>query len=224
MSKNARRAEAAEARAVEQVTSKKAKKTRAETIQLKAPAVAEPVESNDPVVEKIVPKSKKASKVTGADFVSILKTLTKAEQEIRQDLDEVNGIVIDHDGMLSDHEKRIKRLESTKTPEAQPEPKAESPKTQPKPKTESPEAQPKPKDQPGLAPASKDSDKKDSGKPGYAYRYWHAETRTYGLASDLWAAKRLSGGVYDPIWVWYDSDGSIDHILSDDEIVRYTPR
>ncbi|MBR2725361.1 hypothetical protein IKF28_02340 [Candidatus Saccharibacteria bacterium] len=59
--------------------------------------------------------------------------------------------------------------------------------------------------------------------PGYAYKFWDAKTRTYGISKDIWAAKQISNGAYDPIWVWY-KNGQIDHILSDDEIRRYTPR
>ncbi len=58
--------------------------------------------------------------------------------------------------------------------------------------------------------------------PGYAYRYWDATTRTYGLTRDIWAAKQISNGLYDPIWVLY-RDGEIDHLLDKDEIKKYAP-
>ena len=58
--------------------------------------------------------------------------------------------------------------------------------------------------------------------PGYAYRYWDATTRTYGLTRDIWAAKQISNGLYDPVWVLY-REGEIDHLLDKDEIKKYAP-
>ena len=58
--------------------------------------------------------------------------------------------------------------------------------------------------------------------PGRAYKYWDYKTKTYGLKSDLWAAKQAGNGEYTPIWVWY-VDGNIDHILDKEEIKKYTP-
>ncbi len=59
--------------------------------------------------------------------------------------------------------------------------------------------------------------------PGYAYRYWDAKTRTYGITKDIFAAKQISKGAYDPIWVWF-KDGKIDHILSIEELRKCAPR
>lgn len=57
---------------------------------------------------------------------------------------------------------------------------------------------------------------------GLGYRYWDASSRTYGLTPDIWAAKQLSNGIYEPIWVWY-IDNRIDHILSKEELLKYAP-
>ena len=59
---------------------------------------------------------------------------------------------------------------------------------------------------------------------GKAYRYWHAESRTWRLSADIWAAKQASNGLYDIVWVMYHPGGHIDHLLSEEEIQRYTPR
>lgn len=59
--------------------------------------------------------------------------------------------------------------------------------------------------------------------PGYAYKYWVAESNTYGITRDIFAAKQASNGAYDPIWVWY-KDGKIDHALSIDELRKYAPK
>lgn len=56
--------------------------------------------------------------------------------------------------------------------------------------------------------------------PGMAYRYLNRKLAVYSLTADIWKAKRISNGTYDPIWVWY-SDGKIDHILSDEELEEY---
>ena len=58
--------------------------------------------------------------------------------------------------------------------------------------------------------------------PGYGYKYLQPLTGTYGLTSDIWKAKQTSNGVYDPIWVWY-SNGTIDHIMTDEELRKYVP-
>lgn len=58
--------------------------------------------------------------------------------------------------------------------------------------------------------------------PGYAYVYWDYEAKWYQLTSDIWAAKQASHGTYSIVWVWY-KDGVIDHLLSKEEIKKYTP-
>ncbi|MBR2795995.1 hypothetical protein IKE13_03005 [Candidatus Saccharibacteria bacterium] len=57
---------------------------------------------------------------------------------------------------------------------------------------------------------------------GRAYKYYDPVTKTYGLSSDIWKAKQISNGNYEPIWVWY-ATGEIDHVLSKDELEEYLP-
>ena len=56
--------------------------------------------------------------------------------------------------------------------------------------------------------------------PGMGYKYPNYALGCYSLTSDIWKAKRISNGVYDPIWVWY-KDGRIDHILDAAELEKY---
>ncbi len=72
------------------------------------------------------------------------------------------------------------------------------------------------------APVSEPSGSDGVNGVGKAYRYWNSGTRTWKLSSDIWAAKQVSNGVYDIIWVMY-KNGSIDHILSEEEIRAYAP-
>lgn len=58
--------------------------------------------------------------------------------------------------------------------------------------------------------------------PGYAYTYWDYEAGCWQLSSDIWAAKQASSGTYSIVWAWY-KDGVIDHLLSKEEIKKYTP-
>ena len=58
--------------------------------------------------------------------------------------------------------------------------------------------------------------------PGYAYSAWDWETGQYILLTDIWAAKQISCGNYDPVKVWY-RNGRIDHVLSNAEIKKYSP-
>lgn len=58
--------------------------------------------------------------------------------------------------------------------------------------------------------------------PGYAYTYWDYKAKCWQLSSDIWAAKQASNGTYSIVWVWY-KDGVIDHLLSKEEIRKYTP-
>lgn len=58
--------------------------------------------------------------------------------------------------------------------------------------------------------------------PARAYSYWDYEAQMFGLTTDIWAAKQISNGFYDPVWVWL-VDGSIDHVLTAAEIEKYLP-
>ncbi len=148
---------------------------------------------------KAEPKAK-AEKMTVAKLTEICRTLAEAAKECKTD--------------LHDHEDRICKLEKEvfgDKPEPKPGPEPE-PKSEPAPepaKTENTEAKP-------ISGACY------RNGAGYAFKFWQAATRTWGLTSDVWAAKQISNGVYDPIWVWYE-DGQIDHILSDDEIKKFVP-
>ena len=125
--------------------------------------------------------------------------------------------------VCSDHETRLRRIEShcklateaTAANEAD-DSEAETPKksTSRKADKAESEAEPEVKDYSG--------DGEVYNGPGYAYLYWSAKYRRWGIKTDLWAAKQAGNGVYEPIWVWY-KDGKIDHILSEDEIKKYTP-
>ncbi|MDO4752971.1 MAG: hypothetical protein Q4A36_01930 [Candidatus Saccharibacteria bacterium] len=72
-----------------------------------------------------------------------------------------------------------------------------------------------------VAPATLDYTYHKDGV-GKAYKYWDAETRTWGITSDYWAARQIGGDIWSVIWVWY-SDGQIDHLLSVEEMKRYLP-
>ena len=157
----------------------------------------------EPKVEaKAEPKVKaepKAKRMTVADLTDICRTLAEATKECKED--------------LRDHEDRILKLE--KEGFGEPEPVSEpEPTPEPTPKPE-PEAEPKIEIRPVGGACCKNG-------AGYAFKFWQAATRTWGLTSDVWAAKQISNGVYDPIWVWYEN-GQIDHILSDDEIKKFVP-
>lgn len=58
--------------------------------------------------------------------------------------------------------------------------------------------------------------------PGYAYTYWDYEAECWQLTSNIWAAKQASNDTYSIVWAWY-KDGVIDHLLSKEEIKKYTP-
>ena len=74
------------------------------------------------------------------------------------------------------------------------------------------------------AKTTKELDTKVLNGPGHAYKYYQAKTKTYGLTHDALKARLLaekSNMAYDIVWAWY-TDGVIDHILSQDEIQKYT--
>lgn len=78
---------------------------------------------------------------------------------------------------------------------------------------------------PSASPASQpvvQGDASWKNGPGYAYTYWDYEAGCWQLSSDIWAAKQASNGTYSIVWVWY-KDGVIDHLLSKEEIRKYTP-
>ena len=59
--------------------------------------------------------------------------------------------------------------------------------------------------------------------PGYAFKYWNAQARIWGMKTDLWSARQAGNGIYSPVWVWYRPDGTVDHVLSIEEIEKYCP-
>ena len=152
---------------------------------------------------KAEPKAK-AEKMTVAKLTEICRTLAEATKECKE--------------TDRDHEDRICKLEKAVfgvKPGPVPEPKS------------GPEPEPKSEPAPEPAKTENTEAKPISGAcyrngAGYAFKFWQAATRTWGLTSDVWAAKQISNGVYDPIWVWYEN-GQIDHILSDDEIKKFVP-
>lgn len=156
-----------------------------------------------PKIEVKAEPKPKAKRVTVADLTEICRTLAESAKEDKE--------------KLRDHEDRILKLEKEvfgePEPVSEPEPTPEpTPKPEPKPE---PETEPKIEIRPVGGACCKNG-------AGYAFKFWQAATRTWGLTSDIWAAKQLSNGVYDPIWVYY-VDGNIDHILSGDEIRKFVP-
>ena len=179
----------------------------------KEKAVAEvKTEKSKPEVVKVEVKptgtdtkaAPKAERMTVAKLTEICRTLAEATKECKE--------------TDRDHEDRICKLEKAVFG-VKPEPVPES----------KPGSEPEPKSEPAPEPAKTEN---TEAKPisgacyrngaGYAFKFWQAATRTWGLTSDVWAAKQISNGVYDPIWVWYEN-GQIDHILSDDEIKKFVP-
>lgn len=59
--------------------------------------------------------------------------------------------------------------------------------------------------------------------PVKAYKFWDYKTASWlGPKFDIFAAKAAGNGTYEPIWIWV-KDGSIDHVMTSDEIVKYCP-
>ena len=69
-------------------------------------------------------------------------------------------------------------------------------------------------------PVNQDSAKKNG--PSYGFKYWDHQHKCWGLSTNLWAAKQMGNGIYEPIWAWYVND-CIDHIMSPEEIKQYCP-
>ena len=58
--------------------------------------------------------------------------------------------------------------------------------------------------------------------PGKIYLCWDPEIQDYRRTSDVLTAEQMSPGTWQMLWVMY-KDGAVDHVLSNDEIERYTP-
>ena len=178
-----------------------AKKAEAETgasasASASGPAVAFKTPSKDDLSSKA---GKHETTPTAAEVLNLLKSL--GEETARFQKETIHFQKVTNEKLLN-HEDRIIALERDAglTPIEEPEP------------------------EPVVAPApvSEPSGTDGVNGVGKAYRYWNAITRTWKLSSDIWAAKQASNGVYDIIWVMY-KNGSIDHILSEEEIRAYTP-
>lgn len=57
--------------------------------------------------------------------------------------------------------------------------------------------------------------------PSLAYKYWDWKNRTHGITPEVWKARQIDMK-YEGVYVWY-VDGQIDHVLDNDELVRYIP-
>ena len=220
MSKTTRRKEKEEAAKaapkVEVKTEPKAEVKTEPKVEVKTEPKVE-VKAEPKTEVKAEPKAK-AEKMTVAKLTEICRTLAEATKECKETDRDHEDRICKLEKTDRDHEDRICKLEKAVfgvKPEPVPEPKS------------GPE--PEPKSEPAPEPAKTEN---TEAKPisgacyrngvGYAFKFWQAATRTWGLTSDVWAAKQISNGVYDPIWVWYEN-GQIDHILSDDEIIKFVP-
>lgn len=58
--------------------------------------------------------------------------------------------------------------------------------------------------------------------PLKAYKYWHYETKSWILTTDLWVANQSSPNQWEVIWIWI-TDGQIDHIMTPEEMQEYLP-
>lgn len=56
--------------------------------------------------------------------------------------------------------------------------------------------------------------------PRNAYRFWSSSRRVYLVTTDLWIAEQLCPGDWKTVKVWM-KNGQIDHLLSEEEIVKY---
>ena len=180
-----------------------------------APEVKVETSVPEPAPEvKVEAKTKKSSRLTNAELAEMTRKLALAVRDCQDSLDEAEDAIVDH-------EVRIRDLEVSVFGESKAKPKPVK-KPEPTPEPEPmPEPEPEPKPEPKIEIRSTSGACYKNGA-GYAFKFWQAETRTWGLTSDIWAAKQLSNGVYTPIWVWYVK-GKIDHILSNDEIKKYAP-
>ena len=187
-------------------------------------AKAEPkVEAKaEPKVEaKAEPKVKaepKAKRMTVADLTEICRTLAEATKECKVDLR-------DHEDRICKLEKEVFGSEPVSEPEPKPEPKPVSepePKPEPKP---APELKPEPDPVPKMPrPVSKIHGSAPVGEGlGIAFRYWHEPTHSWCIGANEISVCQLSNGVYQAIWAWYNADGTIHHILSRDEVLKYAP-
>ena len=165
---------------------------------------------------KATPPATPPSEEALKDIQKTLKDLNLLGQDIKSHL-------ASHDEKLSDHEARLRKLEGTESGDSSKD-------------SSTGKSADKGTDK-ATGGSSKDSstgksaDKADAPKgpqgawwngPRKVYKYWDYESRTYRTTTDIWAAKQASGGNYDPIWAWF-KDGVIDHVLSNEEILRYVP-
>ncbi len=159
-------------------------------------------------------KEKKSGRLTNAELAEMTIKLAAAVRAAQGSLDNVED-------KLDDHESRIARLEVAVFPEK----KAATSDGETAKEAEAKTEAASPSDTSATtATKSAEPDPVVTGvRVGYAYKYWHAETGSWGITSNIWAAKQASTGVYDPIWVWYDVNGHIDRLLTPEEVVRYTP-
>lgn len=218
MSKEKRRAEKEAKIKVAVSTPEPTPEVKVETsVPEPTPEVKVAVSTPEPAPEvKVEAKAKKSSRLTNAELAEMTRKLALAVRDCQDSLDEAEDAIIDHEVRIRDLEVEVfgeskAKPKPVKKPEPTPEP---IPEPEPEP---TPEPTPEPK--PEIRSISGACYKNGAG---YAFKFWQAETRTWGLTSDIWAAKQLSNGVYTPIWVWYVK-GKIDHILSNDEIKKYAP-
>ena len=59
--------------------------------------------------------------------------------------------------------------------------------------------------------------------PEMRYKYWDWKAQCWKIKRDLFAAKAAGNGTWEPIWVWNDSNGELDHIMTPEEIESYCP-
>ena len=62
--------------------------------------------------------------------------------------------------------------------------------------------------------------------PGYGVENYDPKTKQRKLVKTFAEAMEIAlfgNGSFDPIWVWFDNDGNIDHALTPEEIQRVRP-
>lgn len=103
-----------------------------------------------------------------------------------------------------------------------PEAKPVETKPAPKPVTSKPAPPaPKPVPTPKVAPPITVAAYHHDG-PGKAYKYWSYRGKCWKLTSNIWAAQQFGSDLWEPVWAWY-RDGSIHHILNEQECEEYLP-
>ncbi|MBR3115714.1 hypothetical protein IKF30_00575 [Candidatus Saccharibacteria bacterium] len=180
------------------------------------------------------------------------KTVEQRFDEVYDVLDKVGELFGCQGAMVKNHTMRLEKVEGrldvleaasskkstvdTKTVESKNEPKEPEPLTK-KPEPQAATKVEEPKKQPEANPRTEEPKRskcelvKISASrssyhegPELRFKYWDWKASCWkGPKRDLWAAKAAGNGTYEPVWVWLDANGELDHIMSPEEIEKYCP-